>query len=226
MNIHVLNHELNALADVDLDAVCHAVHRQVAEHVGPAWGVASSVRRVRHVDDVPAGGILAVAQAQIDVDGALAYHTVDGSRPQIVVSAELAARYGSTLGECLSHEVLEALCDLFCNSYAPDDKGRWWVQEICDPVQELGYEIGGVRVSDFVLPAWFSAGSPGPWSHLGTLTKAYQVSKGGYAQYWDGQLHQVHGSEASVARADLRAAHLGPVHRGRRIAAAHRSSGA
>lgn len=221
IRIHVLNHEGNAVGSAELDAVCQAVHRQVAEHFGPVWGVAATVHRVHHVHDVPTGGVLAVVQQRIDVDGALAYHTVEGGRPEIVVSRELAEQYGSTLGECLSHEVLECLADPQCDAVVSAPDGRQWVREVCDPVQSGSYEIDGIRVSDFVLPAWFGLDAPGVdgVSWLGTLDHDHQVDRGGYAQYVQrGRVHQVLGRGAE-ARLVAREA-MGSLTRAARIARA------
>lgn len=57
-----------------------------------------------------------------------------------------------------SHELLEMLED-------PNGKvmQRGALREICDPVAAVGYYIDGLVVSDFVTPAWFVAGSRGPW---------------------------------------------------------------
>jgi hypothetical protein len=216
--IHVLNHEGNAVQSAELDAVCRAIHRQVVEHFGPAWGVTASVTRVHHPSHVPTGGVLAVVQQQIDVNGALAYHTVDGGRPEIVVSAEVAEAYGSSLGECLSHEVLETLGDPDCGTVMATPDGRQWYREACDPVQAGSYTIDGVKVSDFVLPSWFEPGSTGRWSWLGTLTHDHQVDRGGYAQYLSGgRVHQILGRGAE-ARMDMRAILLGEHTRAARIA--------
>ena len=65
---------------------------------------------------------------------------------------------------------------------------RLWSREVCDPVQENTYaiEAGGmhVAVSNFVLPAYFNPAAPGPYDHLGVLSKPFTLAKGGYA-VWD-----------------------------------------
>jgi hypothetical protein len=63
-----------------------------------------------------------------------------------------------------SHELLEMLEDPGDNTI---DHGS--LREICDPVAAIGYQIGTVTVSDFVTPAWFKAGSSGPWDLLDEL---------------------------------------------------------
>lgn len=51
----------------------------------------------------------------------------------------------------------------------------------CDAVQGLSYEVGGVRVSDFVYPEWFIPGSDGPFDHMRVLTKPFEIHPSGYA---------------------------------------------
>ena len=56
----------------------------------------------------------------------------------------------------LSHEVIEALVDPRGNRMTTGV-----LTEICDPVEQPGYTIDGVTVSDFVTPRWFAKGSSG-----------------------------------------------------------------
>lgn len=62
-----------------------------------------------------------------------------------------------------SHEVLEALVD-------PGLITRWrfGLTEVCDPVENLTYQLGGIPVSDFVLPSYFND-TPGPWDQANLL---------------------------------------------------------
>jgi hypothetical protein len=39
--------------------------------------------------------------------------------------------------------------------------GSTWQREIADPVEDLGYRLDGVYVSDFVTPAWYAGASTG-----------------------------------------------------------------
>jgi hypothetical protein len=43
---------------------------------------------------------------------------------------------------------------------------------------EFAYTVAGVLVSDFVYPAWFVAGSTGPWDHGGHCTAPLQLLQG------------------------------------------------
>jgi hypothetical protein len=122
--------------------------------------------------------------------GALGWHSVDDKGRvygQIAAAPSLDHGSGTLTGPyavsaTLSHEVLETLGDRFCTGWAETGRGLLIAQELGDPVEADGYEIKGVRVSNFVLPTWFDAsgGSPGPFDWLGTLRAPFSMSKGGY----------------------------------------------
>ncbi len=64
---------------------------------------------------------------------------------------------GSSWTATLSHELLEMLADPWINWCATGNDSKIYALEVCDAVEadDLGYDIDGVRVSDFVTPAWF-----------------------------------------------------------------------
>lgn len=73
--------------------------------------------------------------------------------------------------ESLSVTASHEGCELFINPDGDDVKfgsgdnvGRFL--EICDAVEDVAYMIEGYPVSDYVLPAWFEAGAPGPYSYV------------------------------------------------------------
>jgi hypothetical protein len=47
----------------------------------------------------------------------------------------------------------------------------------------LGYPINGIQVSDFVTPAWFHPGEPGPYSFRSNVTQPLQLARGGYISW-------------------------------------------
>lgn len=57
-----------------------------------------------------------------------------------------------------SHEVVEMLEDPTLDVRYVHD-GSSWQREIADPVEDLGYRLDGVYVSDFVTPAWYAGAS-------------------------------------------------------------------
>ena len=68
-----------------------------------------------------------------------------------------------------SHELLEMLED---PSGAAARDG--YAFEVCDPVENAGYYLRGVLVSDFVTPGWFSGRGGAPWDYLGLLHRPHQ----------------------------------------------------
>jgi hypothetical protein len=75
--------------------------------------------------------------------------------------------HGRLWTELASHELLEMLED--------PSGGRsrdGYMFEICDRVENAGYYLHGVLVSDFVTPAWFSGHGHGPFDYLGLLKRA------------------------------------------------------
>lgn len=99
------------------------------------------------------------------------YHTAGPSGR--LLAAVYLRRWGPNWTVAASHELLEMLIDPQGETVQSD-----YLEEICDPVQFVWYRIGGVYVSDFVTPAWFSA-ADGPWDLAGRLGGARRFARGG-----------------------------------------------
>lgn len=183
---------------VDFDAMVHACHEQVVSHAAPAWG-----RRVWHVSALaksatpPAGASIIDVFDTPDQANALGWHSegkqgIFGkvfARPSLDAgSTALTGQYA--ISSVLSHEVLETLIDPDVNGWWQIDDGVLVAAEVCDPVEDVTYNITvnsrPVAVSDFVLPAWanpYVTGRPFDYAHR--ATKAFEVTKGGYVVLWD-----------------------------------------
>lgn len=74
----------------------------------------------------------------------------------------------------ISHEIFELLVNPMQDRYDRD-----YELEVCDPVTEDSFDVNGIQISDWVLPAWFNYG-PLPYNHMNTLTKGRRVAIGGY----------------------------------------------
>lgn len=80
-------------------------------------------------------------------------HYFDGRRPYALVWT--AGLPWESWSRDFSHEVIETLEDPTLDvRYAFD--ASTWMREIADPVEDLGYQLDGIYVSDFVLPAWYA----------------------------------------------------------------------
>ncbi|HEY7375279.1 MAG TPA: hypothetical protein VIF57_24175, partial [Polyangia bacterium] len=90
-----------------------------------------------------------------------------------------------------SHELLEMLADPNINLCAFDEANRrLYAYEVCDAVEadQLGYKIGSVTVSDFVLPGWFEpthVAKNERFAFKSKVAKPFQLLHGGYISYFD-----------------------------------------
>lgn len=128
-----------------------------------------------------------VIETNSDSPGALGYHDIDTHGvPYIKVFTADSSAAGVSLSSVISHEILEVLGDPFVDSSVTISDGKGgdtiYMAEVCDPVEQDVYQINGVEVSNFVLPAWF--GAPGSkYDHLGKLTAPFSMTSGGYFSY-------------------------------------------
>lgn len=153
-----------SLDDTSVEFMVAAVAAQVQE-CAAAWGVpplavafyADPAKLLQ--DDIYVCSIV----DELDVDGALGFHSVLGDRPFIEVLAQ-----GEQTSVTLSHEALETLCDPDADQWRARGDGMQVALEVCDPVEgdsyfltaEVASEARAVRVSNYVLPAWFDPAAP------------------------------------------------------------------
>jgi hypothetical protein len=68
-----------------------------------------------------------------------------------------------------SHEITEMLVDPNDATYHYWPNGTRQLLEVCDPVENFTYSLGGVSVEDFTLPAAWSGAPSGPYDEAGKL---------------------------------------------------------
>jgi hypothetical protein len=208
MLISVVNFS-SSLSDEDVQRTIRAVNRQISEDFLPYWGIAATLRLegretavkldAHTTSELHGDGIIYLAD-QANVPGALGYHDENlKGLPCGFVFTELAAKLREDYSVTLSHEALELIADANVNKLAigphpdPEEGGfavlHWY--EMCDAVQDETYEIDGVRVSNFVLPLYFTPGeqagarndflnNPGP---DGRRLTSFGVKPGGYVGF-------------------------------------------
>ena len=191
----------------DLRRVLPALQKQITRDFEPAWGWGAHLRINAKKFDMK---IVIKDHAR---GGDLGYH-IEGGKPvgYIFAKDDIAAtgehkEYTSTL----SHELLEMIADPNVNLYAAgkfrlNGKKRvgFFALEVCDPVQENYYKIGGVRVQDFVVPEWFEEyhkKGAMKMDHMGKLDAPFTLSPGGYVEVFSkGRWHSLTGPEAKPKR--------------------------
>lgn len=190
--IAIVNHS-SAVTDAELVNWVPALQTQISRDLAPFWGV-DAVLSACAAGQMPAAEAWPVyLRDHSDISGDLGYHDDDSGRPAAQIFAADDRDYGALVPVTLSHELVEMLGDPSASRMAPD--GRHII-ELCDPVEADadGYDIPGrdgkpVRVSNFVLPAWFGLPNPGEDRRVdfrGLLAQPYQLRPGGYIEYWDG----------------------------------------
>ncbi len=188
----VVKNQSTVVTDAQVRAILPALQTQLDRDLCPAWQVGPFhlVFRAKH-DSVAKGERAFLFLDNTSDASALGYHdvTVNGDAISYIGVKETMDD-GGQWTVTASHE----LCEMCVNDHLDDSEydgvgNRMYIKEVCDAVEadSLGYLIGGVLVSDFVLPGWFQpeVKHSKPLSFCGHVTKAYQLAAGGYISYID-----------------------------------------
>jgi len=207
MIISVINHTNGEISDEELQCAIRAINRQISEDFAPYWGLSAELRLEGKSEKKPSKHSLADMRGdavmyvwdKVDVDDALGYHDKnDRGIPYGFVFKELAKELEEEWTVTLSHEALELIGDPEVNLLVvgpnPNDRRKrvfhWY--EMCDAVQDENYEIDGVKVSNFLLPLYFTSsderGGRNDFlgrSHDGKTLVSFGVNPGGYIGFFD-----------------------------------------
>ena len=196
--IAVLNSS-SKLAPGDVPFLAEACRIQLLEFCA-AWNLDPwAVAPYASAADLPASDVFIFEYVdKLDVDGALAYHSVDA----------LGRPYGRMLPPSdpldatdLSHEILETMGDPTADRWVKRPDGSEVAVEVCDPVQGDAYEVAAtvlgetrkIKVSNYVLPPFFDPAGVAPFDRLGNVRAPFGMSPGGYEAVLDmsGNEHDV-----------------------------------
>lgn len=190
----------SVLTNAEVQHSMPAFQTQVSRDFASSWGIDARLYLLDRGATPHAGAWQLNIFDTADAAGALGYHeTTAKGLPLGKVFAKTTLDYGGLWTVTFSHELLEMLLDPTINLLAIDEgHKRAYSYEACDAVEadELGYDILGVRVSDFVLPSFFEPDITLAKSHKrsfgGHVTKAFEIAPGGYLSYWDASgWHQI-----------------------------------
>jgi hypothetical protein len=185
--IAIMN-QSSVLSTTDLAALVAALQVQVDRDWQPAWGSRADLVMITSPQQPPSGAWWLTVFDTSDQAGALGYHDLTNEGlPLGKIFALTDKQNGNSVTVTASHELLEILADPDVNLCAQSDN-TLWAYEVCDPVESdsLGYEIDGVLVSDFVLPAYFeSFRTSGPFDYKDAISAPLTLAKGGYLSYLD-----------------------------------------
>jgi hypothetical protein len=180
IHVALVNHS-RLVTDDQLDALAAALTTQ-AGHLGLAgYDVVAECRRYNATPPKTAWQLVILDDA--DMADALGYHeTTPAGQPLGKVFARTVADAGLSWTVTASHEWVEMLVDANALLGADLGNGTWVAFEVADPVEAdvYGYTIDGVKVSDFVTPAWFVPDAPGPYDWTKHCKRPLTLLPGGY----------------------------------------------
>ncbi|PHR00093.1 MAG: hypothetical protein COB29_16245, partial [Sulfitobacter sp.] len=152
----------NRVQNWEVQIVTAALQIQISRDFSPIWGIDGTVSAFNSLEDLPAGFWPMVIRDDIGINGS-GIHLDHNKKPFGLVKAT------NSWPLTASHEVLEILADPMGNrmrtahSIKPDQGLVEYLVEVCDPSEaaQFGYQINGVRLSDFYTPEFFLSLSSG-----------------------------------------------------------------
>jgi hypothetical protein len=179
----------SGVPDATIQQWIAAVQIQINRDVLPAWAgicddtvTLSFQHRIRHGNE----GLQVVHKSS--VQGAEGYH-IDTRFPLGFVAVDTTTEAGDKPSATFSHEVIEQVIDPTTQAVA-EVNSVTQALEACDAVEETGYQIDGVDVSNFQFPAWFQGDNgpsvhPGQYDYMDLCNRAGELLPGGYVLYED-----------------------------------------
>ncbi len=234
INVAVINNS-TVLTDAQVQAALPSFQTQVSRDFAPIWGTDATLSFVPNGGTPPAGYWWVVISDNSDVSGAGGYHdlTTDGLPIGKVFAAD-AINGGYNWTVTFTHELLEMLGDPWIDESVIVDQGqatdgsgaeayKAYFHEMGDPVEadQFAYDINGVKVTDFILPAWFGLKNGAgqtvggtKYDFTGNCTAALQILAGGYMGTLSFQTTNQWGQSTSDATAGLAGPGSGPAAQG------------
>ena len=186
IQVAVIN-ESTAISDADVQAMIPAFETQWNRDLAPIWTLDQAhFTWTPKTEQAPATSWWVVFLDDSDQGTNLAYHDLTSAGlplAKVFVKTILADR--ALVSVKATHEICEMAVDPNNKFAARHTDGTFWACEVCGPVDsdDYSYDINGVRVTDFVTPAWFGAqDTTGSFDFKKHITAAFQVLAGGYAQ--------------------------------------------
>src|ERR1043165_7657635 len=183
-----------AVTDDEVKRCVDALQIQINRDFGPIWeaGLTTKLNFISKASGKKGGSTTRwlTFLDNSDVAGALGYHDLTSSgRPLGKVFVKTNMDDGASWTVAASHELLEMTADPEINWSAQNPKdGKFYALEVGDPVEadNYGYEINGIKVSNFVYPAYFDAYKKGrKLDFMGQVLLPYQLLPGGYILVFD-----------------------------------------
>lgn len=198
-SIAIINFSAHVSDQAVQDAI-RVVNRQILEDFMPIWGQARLLRlhaaafEPTNPDTFPEEPVRADSVIYIvdqpTLPGALGFHDMNAAGlPYGFVFMIDMDEWTTTL----SHEALELITDPTVNIFVPGPDPRdpnnvvLHSYENCDAVERSGYDIDGIRVSNFLTPHYFTVGDEAGTRNdfLGVGVTSFGVTMGSHIAFFD-----------------------------------------
>lgn len=193
-DIDIIN-RTSRIRDARFAAILPALQHQITHDFAPLWGADARLHLIGKRRTPNAAHWKVWLLNNSTEPGVLGFHDDDTGQPEAKVFVEEDLRYGAEISVTISHELVEMLADPLATLVSQPIGGIEFALEVGDPVEadSDGYLIGGVRVSDFVLPAYFGIPNPdgsSKFDQCGLLKSMCPAMRpGGYLLWFDGTWH-------------------------------------
>lgn len=184
-----ITNQSTVVSDDEVKAAIPALQKQVSNDFRPYWGVDARVYFLPKGETLTDGWWQIVVLDDPDQAGALGYHELSSTGgPLGKIFARLDQQAGASWTVTLSHELLEMLGDPDIDTCKQAADGKFYALEVSDAVEadDLGYQIDGIQLSDFVTPRWFNDQVEcDRYSFKQRVTKPLELAPGGYISVFD-----------------------------------------
>jgi hypothetical protein len=159
---------------------------QLNRDVAPIYGGTYAVRVGAGPTDIRPGEIaFSIVDSLPAAPGAVAYHDTSGNDVPVAFLALSTCNTLDDVSTAVSHEMCETAGDPSCNTWSDDGQGHEWAYELCDAIESNSYSVddgqgGTIPVSDFLLPSFFGAGAPAPYTFVQSQATSFQANVAGY----------------------------------------------
>lgn len=161
--------------------------QQYADQVCAAWHCAGTLYFGQ--PQSPRDWVLTFNEVS-DIQDAIGYHTEDFGLPVGFVSVRTAQQYGLSWSLVATHELAEMLVDpeaegadlTHCKKGASNC--AFYAREVADPVQGESYQLGPLRVADFVYRNWFVPDASGPFDAGRHLRSPLSLAPQSYMSFY------------------------------------------
>ncbi len=217
-----ITNQSTVLSDTQVQGVLASLQKQVSNDFRGYWDTDATLAYLDKDSALTAGWWQIVVLDDPDQAGALGYHELSSiGGPLGKIFARLDQQAGASWTVTLSHELLEMLGDPEIDTAKQAADGKFYALEVSDAVEadDLGYQIDGVQVSDFVTPRWFNDQVEcDRYSFKQRVTKPLELAPGGYISVFENGMWSQITSQALLASGRELAAAAQTIHRGSRRA--------